>query len=77
MPQLIKPTIVKVVPKEGELEITLHIHITVDGQVQATATNVEHVSVKVDESTPEEDSRHYIPNFGSGFKVNFGKKEES
>lgn len=80
MPQIIKPTTIKVVPRDGELEITLNIHITVDGQVQAMVENAEKVSVTQEEKSDDErmfDSRHFIPNFGSGVKLNFGKTEET
>lgn len=74
MPQIVRPqtqTKIKVVPKEGELEITLNINITVDGQVSATADGAEVTSVKQkkeDEVTP------LVPDFSSGFKLNFGKE---
>lgn len=70
MPQLIKPaTKIKVVPKDGEIEITLNINITVDGQVVATADKANVVLEK------EETAPHIIPDFFSGVKLNFGKKE--
>lgn len=72
MPQLLKPaTKITVVPKDGELEITLNINITVDGQLTATTENGDVVSmqqVKEEEKTP-----HLIPDFFSGVKLNFGK----
>lgn len=69
MPQLIKPvTKVRVVPKEGEIEITLNINITVDGKVTAAADNADTVEVSESEETP-----FVVPDFGSGFKLNFGK----
>lgn len=77
MPQLIKPsTKVQIVPRDGELEITLNINITVDGQIQATADNAQ-VSVlsKKEEPEAEDKSPHFIPQFGSGMKLSFGKKD--
>lgn len=73
MPQLIKPaTKIKVVPKDGELEITVNINITVDGQVTASSEKAEikTVAEEVQDKTP-----HIIPDFFSGTKINFGKKE--
>jgi len=47
MPQLIKPsTKVKIIPKDGEIEITLNININLDGKVSAIADNAD---VLVDE----------------------------
>lgn len=76
MPQLIKPSAkVRIVPRDGELEITLNINITVDGKVTASADNAK--SVTVEEKEAEDRPAHFIPDFGSGFKLNFGKNEGS
>jgi hypothetical protein len=76
MPQIIRPAAkVKIVPKEGEIEITLNINITVDGQIVATGENAK--SVRVEEENKEEKSPFIIPDFSSGLKLNFGKKEGS
>jgi hypothetical protein len=69
MPQLMKPTKVKIMPKDGELEITLNINITIDGQVTASAENAKSVSVEEDKVA------QFIPDFKSGLKLNFGKNE--
>ena len=65
MPQLIRPaTKIRVVPKDGELEITLNINITVDGQVTATAEDGEVSSLSVKDN--DDDKVHYaIPDFTS------------
>jgi hypothetical protein len=74
MPQLIKPsTKIKVIPRDGELEITLNINITVDGQVFASSDKAEVKTFK--ENEEEEKSPHIIPDFFSGTKLNFGKKD--
>jgi hypothetical protein len=76
MPQIIKPaTKVRIVPREGELEITLNINITVDGQVVATTNNANVATEEFEESSKEREATHFIPDFTSGFKINFGKKE--
>lgn len=68
MPQLIKPsTKVKIVPKDGEIEITLNININVDGKVSASADNAD---VAIDQ---EEKAPLMIPDFFSGQKLDFGK----
>jgi hypothetical protein len=70
MSQLIKPTTkVKIVPRDGELEITLNINITVDGKVTASAENAE-VSILKEK---EEKTERVIPDFFSGMKLDFGK----
>jgi hypothetical protein len=72
MPQLIKPsTKVKIVPKDGELEITLNINISVDGKVAASADKADVFT----EQEQEDKAPHIIPDFFSGSKLNFGKKE--
>lgn len=74
MPQLFRPsTKVQVVPKDGEIEITLNINITVDGKVTALADKAD--VVVVEEEEVEEKAPHIIPNFFSGLKLNFGKTE--
>lgn len=70
MSQLIKPTTkVKIVPRDGELEITLNINITVDGKVTASAENAEMSILK----EKEEKTERIIPDFFSGMKLDFGK----
>ncbi len=81
MPQRIRPaTKIKVVPKEGELEITLNVNITIDGQVVATAANADVVSVQQHQEDNEDDEvEQLVPDFSSdgGFFGNlFGKKSK-
>lgn len=72
MPQIIRPqSKIKIVPREGELEITLNINITVDGKIMASAN---HADVEVCEEEDEK-APHIIPDFLSGMKLNFGKDE--
>lgn len=73
MPQLIRPSKVTIVPKEGEIEITLNINITLDGKVTATADNAERVTVQEEEE--DDEIEKFIPQLTSGFKLDFGKKE--
>jgi len=80
MPQRIRPsTKIKIVPKEGEIEITLNVNITVDGQVIATAENAN----VTQQTIKKEDDDHVdplVPDFSSGnsniFGL-FGKKSKS
>lgn len=81
MPQRIRPaTKIKVVPKEGELEITLNVNITIDGQVVATAANADVVSVQQHQEDNEDDEvEQLVPDFSSGggfFGGLFGKKSK-
>ena len=65
MPLIRSPkTKVKVVPREGELEITLNINISVDGQLTASSENAE-VSIQ----SEEEKVDPIIPDFDSGGKL--------
>lgn len=70
MPKLYKPSSTKVIvtPKDGEIEITLNINISVDGSVTATTDNGS-VSVK----DQEEKVELMVPDFLSGMKLDFGK----
>lgn len=68
MPQITRPaTKIKVVPRDGEIEITLNINITVDGKVAAYSEQAE-TKVEDEDYVP-----HIIPDFGSGMKLDFGK----
>jgi hypothetical protein len=75
MVQHVRPgtqTQVKVVPREGELEITLNINITVDGNITTSADGAE-VSVLQQEDDDKVD--RMIPDFSSGVQLSFGKEE--
>ena len=68
MPRVIESTqtVVKVVPRDGELEITLNINVTVDGKV-----NVEQETGVIKDKSTE----FLIPQFQPGQKiVNFSKE---
>lgn len=74
MPQIVKQpkTSIRIVPRDGEIEITLNINISIDGQVTASAVNAQSVSV-VNED--EKDTELMIPDFLSGAKLKFGKEK--
>lgn len=66
MPQLITPkTKVTVTPYDGGIEITLNIHITVDGGRETTDTFSEKVPLA-----------QFIPDFSSSPKIGFGKTDK-
>lgn len=75
MPQILKQpkTQIKVVPRDGQIEITLNINITVDGKVSAT-TDAE--SVEVQQTKEEEDTGRMVPDFFSVGKLKFGKDKD-
>jgi len=78
MVQRIRPatqTKVRVVPRDGELEITLNINVTVEGQVTATAANAA-VEVQQYQYEDEDDKvEPIIPDFSTGLKLDdFGKE---
>ena len=71
MVQHVRPgtqTKVMIVPRDGAIEITLNINITVDGKVSASSNDAD-VSMLMDGDKVE----HLIPEFTSGVKLNFGK----
>ncbi len=75
MPQIVKQpkTQIRVVPKEGEIEITLNINISIDGQMVTTGMTAQSVPVQQEQ---EKDADPLIPDFFSGAKLKFGKKVE-
>lgn len=76
MPQLIVPkSQIKIVPKEGEIEITLNINISLDGQITAQADNAKSVQVETVKEK-EDEFKFFVPEFSSGTKLKFGKTEE-
>jgi len=73
MVQHIRPstqTKLRIVPRDGELEITLNINISVDGKLVASAENAD-VIVEEDNEKVE----HIVPDFASGLTLSFGKEE--
>lgn len=73
MVQHLRPTTktqIRVVPRDGELVITLDINISVDGKVQASAENAD---VTVED---EDHVDHVVPEFVSELKLDFGKEDK-
>lgn len=72
MAQLVSPgkTKIKLVPKDGELEITVNINITVDGQISASVAENH-----IEEKPVKKETNYFVPDFSSGAKLNFGKEE--
>lgn len=74
MVQHVRPgtqTKVMVVPRDGELEITLNINITVDGKVTASADSADVHMLQEDDDKVD----HLVPDFTSGVQLKFGKEE--
>ena len=76
MPQIVKQpkTSVRIVPRDGEIEITLNINISFDGEVTASAVNAQ--SVKMVEEKEDKDAEPMVPDFFSGAKLKFGLNKE-
>ena len=74
MPQIVKQpkTQIKIVPRDGEIEITLNINISIDGQVVSQTTQAQ-----VAETTKEKEAEPLVPDFFSGAKLQFGKSFKS
>ena len=77
MAHIVRPTstTIKVAPKEGELEITVNINITIDGQISATTDGSQIMiqSNKPEKKEESDDKKYLVPDFTSGLKLNFGK----
>jgi hypothetical protein len=73
MPQIVRQpkTSVRIVPREGEIEITLNINITIDGQV----ATVNAQGVATSEKEEIKDAEPLVPDFFSGGKLKFGKTQ--
>lgn len=66
MPQLIRPATIRVVPRDGEIEINLNICISIDGNGIVEKTSIE--------NQQEDKVEMVIPDFLSGVKLDsFGK----
>lgn len=72
MPKLIPSTKLKIVPKDGEIEITLNINISVDGGVTASSSQAK-VSV-VEEKSEDDSAELMVPDFFAEPTITFGKK---
>lgn len=77
MAQLIKPQQVKVVTKDGEIEVSIVLELNVNLNVEGLAG----LAVKASDSTPvqvqkvaEPEMEWAIPDFGTGEKIKFGKE---
>jgi hypothetical protein len=71
MVQRLGKTKVRIVPRDGEVEITLNINITLDGKLTAMSDDAAVTTLSdEDDVVPT-----FIPDFGSGKKLDFGKKE--
>jgi hypothetical protein len=74
MPQLIRPQEVKIVTKDGEVQVSIILDLNINlnsSGLQVTAQG----RVAEEQEKPKEDPHWAIPDFGSSTKINFGKKE--
>jgi hypothetical protein len=75
MAQLIRPSDVKIVTKDGELKvsITLDLNINMNGSIEAVSGDVKGMVSKKESLVDAEDKVAWaIPDFASE-KINFGK----
>jgi len=79
MGQYIRPkSKIKIIPREGELEIILSINITIDGELTGgggTSANIKTQMFMDTKETKEEENTPLVPDFTSGVSLNFGKKD--
>jgi hypothetical protein len=80
---LIKPGTVKIVTKEGEIQVSLTIDLNVNLNTEGLAVlsggsgsgSGYHDSTSKQEKVKEDKIEWAIPDFGDAPKINFGKKE--
>jgi hypothetical protein len=72
--QVLKPSEVKIITKDGELEITLKLDINININQSDIVVKSEGTVTKVKEETKLEDKANWeIPDFGPSPKLKFGK----
>jgi hypothetical protein len=77
MPQLIRPNEMKIVTKEGEVQVCivldLNINLTASGGIEISTQAKE---VQTLGQTEQKKETHWaIPDFGPSPKIDFGKRE--
>jgi hypothetical protein len=78
---LIKPGSVKLVTKDGEIQVSLtidlNLNINADGSLGSSSTETSQVNEesKVKSQNTKEKFEWAIPDFEDAPKINFGKKE--
>ena len=71
MPQLIKPGSVKIMTKEGEVQVS----ITLELNINLNTDSVRVVSQVVEQKEKPQKDEWAIPDFEASPKLNFGKRE--
>lgn len=76
MVQLIKPNAVKVITKDGEIQVSLSIELNINLNTDGINfnTHVEKLDAKQEKTT--EKTNWEIPDFENIETINFGKKEK-
>lgn len=75
MPQLIRPQEVKIITKDGELQVSIVLELNINlngGGLDVTAQARE---VRPVDKHKEEEMQWAIPDFGTSPKIDFGKRE--
>lgn len=74
MAQVLKPSEVKIITKDGELEITLKLDINININQSDIVVKSEGTVTQVKEEKKLEDKANWeIPDFGPSPKLKFGK----
>lgn len=74
MAQVLKPSEVKIITKDGEIEITLKLDINININQNDIVVKSEGTVTKVKEEKKSEDKANWeIPDFGPSPKLKFGK----
>jgi hypothetical protein len=71
MPQLIKPGSVKVVTRDGEVQVSITLELNINLNADGVRVGAQAVETK---DKPEK-SEWAIPDFEASPKLNFGKRE--
>lgn len=77
MVNLIKPYQTKIITKNGECQISITLDLNINLNSDGLVLGVSAADAKVKKKQQEEDDtvNWAIPDFGSGDKIKFGKKE--
>ena len=76
MPQLIKPGSVKILTKDGEIQVSIALEPTINLNTDGVKVSAQSVEQKIEKKKESpKDSEFMIPDFGSSPKIDFGKRE--
>lgn len=73
MPQLIKPSDVKVLTKDGEVKISITLDLNINLNDGRTQVQINEIGLSKPKENLEDKTVWQIPDFTPGEKINFGK----